>query len=90
MLEWKDTEPNKMNWERAKKLENDGWRLPTRGELIDAYDNKIEGFKLERYWSSTFIPKWDPDVYLFSFKTGDIFMDHKVFFECYVRLCKDI
>ena len=55
-LEWQQNPPtNIMNWyeamEYAKSL-GEGWRLPTRGELSDAYDNKIEGFILDDYWSS--------------------------------------
>lgn len=56
-LEWQQNPPNKpMTWddamEYAKSL-GDGWRLPTRGELSEAYDNKIEGFILDDYWSSS-------------------------------------
>jgi hypothetical protein len=86
-LEWKDPEPNEMSWDEAKELEKDGWRLPTRVELCDAYDNQIEGFQLDRYWSSTL--KWNSDAYLFSFNTGDMDTDDKVC-NYYVKLCKEI
>ena len=87
-LQWKESELNRMTWKEAKDLEKDGWRLPTRAELLDAYDNQIEGFELHRYWSSTL--KWSSDAYLFSFKTGDIFLECIDFIKNHVRLCKDI
>ena len=68
MIEWEQNPPKEpMNWhnavEYAKSL-GEGWRLPTRAELIDAYDNNIKGFKDSYYWSSstydeTFDYAWD-------------------------------
>ena len=48
----------KMDWEDAKKAcadLGDGWRLPTKDELNILYQNKdkIGGFHLVVYWSST-------------------------------------
>ena len=48
----------KTNWEDAMKAcadLGDGWRLPTRLELLIMYDNKDEigGFANNYYWSST-------------------------------------
>mgnify|MGYP003626912765 CR=1 FL=1 len=48
----------KMNWDAAMKAcadLGDGWRLPTRLELLIMYDNKDEigGFANSYYWSST-------------------------------------
>ena len=48
----------KTNWEDAMKAcadLGDGWRLPTRLELLIMYDNQNEigGFALANYWSST-------------------------------------
>ena len=50
--------PKLMNWEDAKKAcENlgSGWRLPTKDELNTLYLNKdkIGGFAVSLYWSST-------------------------------------
>jgi len=87
-LEWKDIESRPMSWHEAKELEADGWRLPSRGELLDAYDNKIEGFGIEKYWTSTC--KWNSDAYFIYFKTGDIWMDAKEYYLHYVRLCRDL
>ena len=53
MLEWKKTESREMNWPEAKSLEIDGWRLPTRAELINAFDEQVKGFEPYSYWSST-------------------------------------
>ena len=48
----------KTNWEDAMKAcadLGDGWRLPTRLELLLMYNNQDElgGFALDYYWSST-------------------------------------
>jgi len=50
--------PNKMNWDDAKKqCENlgSGWRLPTKDELNNMFNNKekISGFSISFYWSSS-------------------------------------
>lgn len=59
-IEWEENTPknpikNPMTWdeaiEYAKRL-GDGWRLPTRMELLDAWDKGIEDFQLQCYWSS--------------------------------------
>lgn len=54
-LEWSDEKL--MNWHEAKEYEienKDGWRFPTLRELIDAVDDKIQGFyKGYLYWSSS-------------------------------------
>ena len=42
-----------MTWDAAKKEEKDGWRLPTAGELLLAYEQKVEGFSAGYYWSAT-------------------------------------
>jgi hypothetical protein len=47
-----------MNWYEAKKAcakIGDGWRLPTKDELIYIFQNrsKIGGFSKGGYWSST-------------------------------------
>ena len=45
-----------MTWDEAMeyaKSLGDGWRLPSKEELKEAYDNKIEGFKSGYYWSSS-------------------------------------
>ena len=60
-LEWEENKPknlikNPMTWDEAveyAKTLGEGWRLPTRSELIEAYDNKVEGFKSDGYWSSS-------------------------------------
>jgi hypothetical protein len=47
-----------MNWRDAKKACKElgfGWRLPSRDELYDMYQNKksIGGFGIGYYWSSS-------------------------------------
>ncbi len=55
MLKWKKIEPKKMTFDEAKALQKNGWRLPTRVELLDAYDTNIKGFFPEYYWTSTIL-----------------------------------
>ena len=50
--------PEYMNWYDAKKACDalgNGWRLPTKEELLDMFNNrdKIEGSSINYYWSST-------------------------------------
>ena len=55
-LEWGEVSDKQMNWFEAKKWceeKGKGWRLPTRVELLQAFDEKIEGFKGYTFWSST-------------------------------------
>ena len=52
------TDLKKMKWDEAKKAcadLGDGWRLPTRIELIVMYQNQDElgGFANDFFWSST-------------------------------------
>jgi len=87
-LEWKETEINKISWDNAKKLEKDGWRLPTKDELIDAYHNKVEGFKPKWYWSSSCY--WESLlVWCVDFDYGDV-VNCKKSGDSYVRLCREV
>jgi len=55
-LEWGKTCDKELNWEDAKKWceeQGEGWRLPTRFELLEAYEQKVSGFTANGYWSST-------------------------------------
>lgn len=52
------TDLGEMKWDEAKKAcadLGDGWRLPTRLELLLMYNNQDElgGFAFNYYWSST-------------------------------------
>jgi len=87
-LEWKDIEPKRMSWDDAKCLEMDGWRLPTRGELVDAYDNEMEGFQSHHYWTSSMYRNIDYRWY-FSFHNGCMYGDFKAY-SYYVRLCREV
>lgn len=87
MLEWKETESELMNWYEAKALEKDGWRLPTRAELVDSYDNKMEGFQSSGYWSSsTYILDTD---YAWGVSYGSVSYYYKTY-NGYVRLCREV
>ena len=55
-LEWKAEEPKEMTWNDAMELYKDnpeGWRLPTRVELLQAYVDGVGGFASLYYWSSS-------------------------------------
>ena len=55
-LQWGNTAEKQMTWQEASDYCNSlgkGWRLPTRAELVEAYDTKVEGFEKDYYWSST-------------------------------------
>jgi hypothetical protein len=53
-LEWGLISPTEMNWEDAKKwCEEQGGRMPTKLELLHAYEDRIDGFKEDNYWSAT-------------------------------------
>jgi hypothetical protein len=88
-LEWKETEQNRLTWYEGKELETDGWRLPTRAELVYAYDNQAVGFKPTYYWSSTTYTQdtslaWSVGFYSgFEYNLGKIHTN-------YVRLCREI
>ncbi len=66
--------PNQMNWNDAKKacaVLGNGWRLPTKDELNLVYLNKdkIGGFAINLYWSSTELGYGD--AWYQSFKYGN-------------------
>jgi hypothetical protein len=88
-LEWKETESNKMTWDEAKDLEINGWRLPTRGELCDAYDTSINGFKASYYWSSSTLVRDTNFAWLVYFSDGNVDYGNKTS-SYYVRLCREL
>ena len=57
-LEWGDVSSEEMSWEDAKKwCEEQGGRLPTSVELLQAYTDKVEGFApASSFWSATAYP----------------------------------
>ena len=53
-LEWGKSSDEKMDWYEAKKwCKEQGGRLPTIVELMEAYHGKVEGFESNSYWSSS-------------------------------------
>ena len=92
-LEWQEDAPKKpMTWyeaiEYAKSL-GDGWRLPTRSELINAYDSSVKGFMNDYYWSSsTYAQNTSLAWYVF-FYNGSVGYDHKTF-NNYVHCVREI
>ena len=55
-LEWGARSEKGMTWDEARKwCEKQGkdWRMPTRRELLEAYEQETDGFTANFYWSST-------------------------------------
>lgn len=73
-LEWQEDAPeNPMDWDEANeyaKSLGDGWRLPTREELCDAYDNFVDGFEKNYYWSSSTYAQDTSFAWLVGFYNG--------------------
>jgi len=50
---WGETAEEEMNWDEAKDwCEEQGGRLPTKIELLQAYE-EVDGFIASLYWSAT-------------------------------------
>ena len=62
---WGEEAPERMDWYEAKEwCEEQGGRLPTRIELLYAYEDDIGGFSDGHYWSSSEYSSdfvWDQD-----------------------------
>ena len=49
-IKWGKSSEEEMTWEEAKEwCEKQGGRLPTRLELLHAYEDKVGGFKADYY-----------------------------------------
>ena len=82
-IRWGKSSEEEMDWEEAKEwCEEQGGRLPTRLELLHAYEDKIEGFKADYYWSAT--EYGTTSAWRQSFDTGIQLSYHKSYFN-YVR-----
>ena len=86
------TDLGEMKWDEAKKAcadLGDGWRLPTKIELIVMYQNQDElgGFANGYYWSST--ESDDGDAWKQDFSNGSQFDGSKNLY-LYVRAVRDI
>jgi hypothetical protein len=93
MIEWQSNPPEEpMNWykamEYAESLGN-GWRLPTRSELIDAYDNKVKNFIFMYYWSSSTYDQNTNRAWRLVFDDGGVGNNDKTI-SYYVRCVREI
>lgn len=85
-LIWGESSKEKMTWEEAKKwCEEQGGRMPTRLELLQAYEDKVEGFKEDLYWSAT--ESNSTFAYYVNFNYGGTYLFYKTF-AYYVRVIK--
>ena len=85
-------ELGKMTWEEAKGAcasLGEGWRLPTRVELLLMYENKdvVGGFANDYYWSST--ESSSNYAWLQDFKYGNQ-SNYNKYTKCNVRAVKTI
>ncbi len=71
-IEWGKTANRRMTWEEAKNwCEEQGGRLPTIVELMEAYHGGIEGFEEDFYWSSSEVSS--SFAYGLGFDDGDVY-----------------
>jgi hypothetical protein len=85
--------PNKMTWEEAKSACQDlgrGWRLPTKIELDQLYQNKdiISGIYYDYHFSSTEESKYN--FWCQNFFNGEQLVYSVKYVKCYVRAVKTI
>lgn len=91
MIEWEEFHClEKMNFieavEYLKSIEEDGWRLPSKAELIQACRNRNPGFQKWGYWSSDV----DNDlIWVIYFYTGNDWKLDKNS-TMYVRFIRDV
>lgn len=92
-LEWQKNPSEKlMTWDEATeyaKSLGEGWRLPTRGELCDAYDNGVKGFKLDGYWSSSTYAKNTSLASGVGFDNGGVYLSIKRY-SFYARCVREV
>jgi len=86
-LEWGRVSDTKMTWEEADKwCKEQGGRLPTSLELLQAYFDKIDGFNESAFWSATAYPYTGLryDAMIVFFNVGSVYSGNKTFSQ-YVR-----
>ena len=87
-LEWGPTSKKEFTWNDAKKwCEMLGYRIPTRIELIQAYEDNVSGFTDDYYWSATehgATLAWNVNM-----SSGSADDDGKIY-SYYVRCVRDI
>lgn len=92
-LEWESNPREKlMTWydamEYARTL-SEGWRLPTKEELIDAYDNNVRGFHPDYYWSSSTYAQATSNAWGVDFYSGSVTSLYKTLSGVCVRCVRD-
>lgn len=95
-LEWQENSPTyPMTWDEAMsyaKSLGDGWRLPTVEELKEAYDNKVEGFQSDGYWSSSTYAQDTNDARIVLFYNGyfgDVYKSDTYYVRCVRNIPKE-
>lgn len=95
-IEWESNHTKQqMTWVEAMRYAHqhmtmsEDWRLPTRAELVEAFDNGMDGFEQKSYWSSTSHAKDTDYAWDVHFLTGYVNSSPKTNTAC-VRLVKNI
>lgn len=92
-LEWEKNPPkNLMSWDGAMEYAEslgEGWRLPTRTELIEAHDNNMEGFQSDYYWSSSEYDQNTIFAWNVNFNNGYVYYNSKIY-SIYVRCVREV
>ena len=82
-IEWVATSPTEMTWDEAKEwCKEQGAEMPTRIELLQACEDKVDGFVADNYWSAT--ESSSTYAYNVSFSNCATFYNYKTF-ALYVR-----
>jgi hypothetical protein len=93
MIEWQQNPSEKLiTWHDAVdyvKSLGDGWRLPTRDELIDAYDISVRGFMSYYYWSSSTYAQGTNNAWVVHLYNGKVLNSGKTYYY-YVRCVREV
>mgnify|MGYP000925158916 CR=1 FL=1 len=88
-IEWHPDILGPMTHAQARALEKDGWRLPTRAELVELFDSGEfdPGMHWKRFWSSTPYAPSPAYAWLVDFLNGNTYPGIAKF-SFYVRLVR--
>lgn len=78
-LVWGKVADRKMDWNEAVRwCKDQGGRLPTQIELLQAYEDKVEGFGQEvYYWSATTVSVYATSAWYVSMSVGSTYGYYK-------------
>lgn len=88
-IEWHPDILKPMTFAQAQLLENDGWRLPTRAELVELFDSGEFDPRMrdKHFWSSTLYAFGPSAAWVIDFDDGGTY-DADTTHSGYVRLVR--